>query len=120
MKVSGPAAGLTVLIYQTAQQYGPLALAVVVVACGLFQVIFGYLKMGSLFTLVPFSMLHGMLTAIHVPWAKGTIWLFSIGAVLSTNLLIGFALSGVFALILILFKFWVLSDIPPGQSLSPG
>ena len=34
------------------------------VVCGLFQVIFGYLKVGSLFTLVPFSMLHGMLAAI--------------------------------------------------------
>jgi carbonic anhydrase len=64
LMVSGPAAGLTVLVYQTVEQYGPLALAVIVVACGLFQVIFGYLKAGSLFTLVPFSMLHGMLAAI--------------------------------------------------------
>jgi len=64
LMVSGPAAGLTVLVFQTVQQYGVQALAVIVVFCGLFQILFGYFKLGALFALVPKSILNGLLSAI--------------------------------------------------------
>lgn len=64
LMVSGPAAGLTVLVFQTVQQHGVQALAVIVVFCGLFQILFGYFKLGTLFALVPKSILNGLLSAI--------------------------------------------------------
>lgn len=64
LMVSGPAAGLTVLVYQAVQDHGILALAAIIVFCGLFQIILGAFKLGSLFAKVPKSILHGMLSAI--------------------------------------------------------
>lgn len=64
LMVSGPAAGLTVLVYQIVQDVGIIGLAYATICCGLFQVLLSYFKTGKLFTLIPRTVLEGMLAAI--------------------------------------------------------
>lgn len=65
VSVSGPAAGLTVIVLDSISSLGtfPLFLAAVVVA-GLFQVGLGFLKAGVLGYYFPHSVIKGMLSAI--------------------------------------------------------
>jgi MFS superfamily sulfate permease-like transporter len=65
VSVSGPAAGLTVIVLDSISSLGTLELflAAVVVA-GLIQVIIGFLKGGVLSYFFPYSVIKGMLTAI--------------------------------------------------------
>ncbi len=65
LSVSGPAAGLTVIVLNSIQQLGsyPLFLLAVVLA-GILQVILGYLKAGIIGHYFPSSVIKGMLAAI--------------------------------------------------------
>lgn len=47
MQVSGPAAGLTVLVYEAVREYGLRALGALVLTAGLLQVAMGLLKLGA-------------------------------------------------------------------------
>src|SRR3954463_10967680 len=49
LQVSGPAAGLTVLVYQAVQQFGLSVLGVLVLATGLLQLLMGALRLGRWF-----------------------------------------------------------------------
>ena len=62
--VSGPAAGLTVLVFQIVQEYGLAGLALATAAAGIIQLVLGFLKLGWVFKLVPTGILNGMLSAI--------------------------------------------------------
>lgn len=62
--VTGPAAGLTALVFQLVQEYGLQGLAVITVIAGLAQIVFGLLRTGRFFNYVPKSVLEGMLSAI--------------------------------------------------------
>ena len=62
--VSGPAAGLTVLVFQIVQEYGLAGLALATAAAGIIQLVLGFLKLGWVFKLVPKGILNGMLSAI--------------------------------------------------------
>lgn len=64
LMVSGPAAGLTVLVFQIVQSYGLKGLMIATMVCGLIQVLMGVFKLGNVFTLVPKAVLEGMLAAI--------------------------------------------------------
>jgi MFS superfamily sulfate permease-like transporter len=66
LQVSGPAAGLTVIIYGLVQQYGLEALGMVVLLGGLIQVAAGLLKLGQWFRAVSPSVIQGMLAGIGV------------------------------------------------------
>ncbi len=66
LQVSGPAAGLTVIVYDIVQDHGIGVLLVVVFAAGLLQIAAGYLKMGRWFRAVPHSVVYGMLAGIGV------------------------------------------------------
>lgn len=46
LQVSGPAAGLTVLVYEAVQTYGLRALGVLVLCAGLVQLLLGALRLG--------------------------------------------------------------------------
>jgi MFS superfamily sulfate permease-like transporter len=66
LQVSGPAAGLTVLIWQLVQQYGTATLGVIVLLAGLMQLVAGLLKLGQWFRAVSPAVIHGMLAGIGV------------------------------------------------------
>ena len=67
LSVSGPAAGLTVIVLTSIATLGsfPLFLAAVVLA-GIFQIILGLVKAGTIGNYFPSSVIEGMLAAIGV------------------------------------------------------
>jgi MFS superfamily sulfate permease-like transporter len=66
LQVSGPAAGLTVLVWQLVQQFGLEMLGVIVLFAGLIQLAAGLLKLGQWFRAVSPAVIHGMLAGIGV------------------------------------------------------
>src|SRR2546430_13975188 len=62
--VSGPAAGLTVIVFELVQQRGLAFLAMVVLVAGLLQVAAGVLKTGRWFRAVPPAVLPRMLAGV--------------------------------------------------------
>jgi MFS superfamily sulfate permease-like transporter len=67
LSVSGPAAGLTVIVLTaitTLGSYNTFLLAVVI--AGVLQILFGIIKVGSLSNLFPSSVIKGMLAAIGI------------------------------------------------------
>lgn len=66
LQVSGPAAGLTVLVLQLVQQHGVEMLGVIVLFAGLLQFAAGVFKMGQWFRAVSPAVIHGMLAGIGV------------------------------------------------------
>jgi len=66
LQVSGPAAGLTVLVLQFVQQHGVEMLGVIVLFAGLLQVAAGVFKLGQWFRAVSPAVIHGMLVGIGI------------------------------------------------------
>ena len=66
LQVSGPAAGLTVLIWQLVQAHGLPMLGIIVLVAGLIQLAAGLLKLGQWFRAVSPAVIHGMLAGIGV------------------------------------------------------
>lgn len=66
LQVSGPAAGLTVLVWQLVQHQGMAMLGVIVLMAGLIQVLAGVLKLGQWFRAVSPAVIHGMLAGIGI------------------------------------------------------
>jgi MFS superfamily sulfate permease-like transporter len=66
LQVSGPAAGLTVLVWQLVQQFGLEMLGVIVLFAGLIQLAAGLLKLGQWFRAVSPAVIYGMLAGIGV------------------------------------------------------
>lgn len=66
LQVSGPAAGLTVVVWELVGRFGLQALGPLLLMAGLFQVLAGALRMGRWFRAVPPSIIHGMLAGIGV------------------------------------------------------
>jgi MFS superfamily sulfate permease-like transporter len=64
--VSGPAAGLTVVVLEIVQQQGLRALAAIVLAAGILQIVGGLVRGGRWFRAVPPAVVHGMLAGIGV------------------------------------------------------
>lgn len=66
LQVSGPAAGLTVIVYDLVQKHGLTVLGVAVLVGGMFQLIAGLFKLGQWFRAVSPSVIYGMLAGIGV------------------------------------------------------
>ncbi len=66
LQVSGPAAGLTVLVWQLVQQQGIEMLGVIVLFAGILQLAAGLLRLGQWFRAVSPAVIHGMLAGIGV------------------------------------------------------
>jgi MFS superfamily sulfate permease-like transporter len=66
LQVSGPAAGLTVLVYQIVQEHGLAMLGPIVLAGGLMQLAAGAVRAGQLFRAISPAVIHGMLAGIGV------------------------------------------------------
>ena len=64
--VSGPAAGLAVIIWELVQTHGIAVLGPIVLLSGIIQMIAGSLKMGQCFRAASPSVIHGMLAGIGV------------------------------------------------------
>ncbi|MFF4322909.1 SulP family inorganic anion transporter [Streptomyces sp. NPDC001568] len=64
LQVSGPAAGLTVLILEAVGRFGLAALGVIVLASGLLQLLMGAFKLGRWFRAISVSVVEGMLAGI--------------------------------------------------------
>lgn len=66
LQVSGPAAGLTVIVFEVVREHGIAALGIVVLIAGLAQIAAGVFRLGQWFRAVPPSVIHGMLAGIGV------------------------------------------------------
>jgi MFS superfamily sulfate permease-like transporter len=66
LQVSGPAAGLTVLVWQFVQDQGLEMLGVAVLFAGILQFVAGVSKLGQWFRAVSPAVIHGMLAGIGV------------------------------------------------------
>ncbi|EWS89888.1 transmembrane transporter [Streptomyces filamentosus NRRL 11379] len=64
LQVSGPAAGLTVLVYEAVTSHGVAALGVLVLATGILQVGLGLIGFGRWFRAISTAVVHGMLAGI--------------------------------------------------------
>ncbi|WP_372349102.1 SulP family inorganic anion transporter [Streptomyces sp. KL116D] len=74
LQVSGPAAGLTVLVYEAVQEFGLPVLGVVVLATGLLQIGMGALKLGRYFRAISVSVVEGMLAGIGLVLIAGQLY----------------------------------------------
>lgn len=66
LQVSGPAAGLTVIVYEIIERMGLEMLGLVVLAAGALQIVAGALQLGAWFRAVSPAVIHGMLAGIGV------------------------------------------------------
>jgi MFS superfamily sulfate permease-like transporter len=66
LQVSGPAAGLTVIVYEVVQRFGIETLGIVVLIAGAIQLAAGALKLGQWFRAVSPAVIKGMLAGIGV------------------------------------------------------
>ncbi|MCX4435682.1 MULTISPECIES: SulP family inorganic anion transporter [Streptomyces] len=74
LQVSGPAAGLTVLVYEAVQTYGLRALGVLVLCAGLVQLLLGALRLGRWFRAVSVAVVQGMLAGIGLVLIAGQVY----------------------------------------------
>ncbi|GGQ79792.1 sulfate transporter [Streptomyces flaveolus] len=74
LQVSGPAAGLTVLVFGAVDTYGLPALGVIVLATGLLQLAMGALKLGRWFRAISLSVVEGMLAGIGLVLIAGQLY----------------------------------------------
>jgi MFS superfamily sulfate permease-like transporter len=66
LQVSGPAAGLAVLVYDLITQHGLAALGPIVVAGGVLQMVAAALRVGQLFRAIAPAVIYGMLAGIGI------------------------------------------------------
>ena len=66
LQVSGPAAGLAVIVYETIQRFGFEALAPILLIAGLLQLAAGALKVGQMFRAIAPAVVYGMLAGIGI------------------------------------------------------
>jgi MFS superfamily sulfate permease-like transporter len=66
LQVSGPAAGLTVIVFDVIQRFGLGKLGIVVLVAGGIQVLAGFLQLGQWFRAVSPAVIQGMLAGIGV------------------------------------------------------
>ncbi|MHC3469619.1 SulP family inorganic anion transporter [Streptomyces sp. 7R007] len=74
LQVSGPAAGLTVLVFEAVSEFGVGALGVIVLIAGLLQLAMGFFKIGRWFRAISVSVVEGMLCGIGLVIIAGQIY----------------------------------------------
>ncbi|MFC4033943.1 SulP family inorganic anion transporter [Streptomyces polygonati] len=74
LQVSGPAAGLTVLVHDAVDSYGLAALGAIVAVSGLLQIALGVLRFGRWFRAISLSVVHGMLAGIGLVIVLGQVY----------------------------------------------
>ena len=66
LQVSGPAAGLAVIVFEIVRDHGLSALGPILIVAGLIQVVAGALRLGQWFRAISPAVVHGMLAGIGV------------------------------------------------------
>ena len=66
LQVSGPAAGLAVIVFELVRQHGLVALGPILLLAGSFQFIAGVARLGGWFRAISPAVVHGMLAGIGV------------------------------------------------------
>ncbi|MEV6793665.1 SulP family inorganic anion transporter [Streptomyces sp. NPDC051320] len=74
LQVSGPAAGLTVLVAEAVDTYGLAALGLIVLSTGLLQILLGALRLGGWFRAISVSVVEGMLAGIGLVLILGQLY----------------------------------------------
>ncbi|WP_416967700.1 SulP family inorganic anion transporter [Streptomyces sp. 4F14] len=74
LQVSGPAAGLTVLVFEAVREFGLPALGVIVLVSGALQITMGVLKLGRYFRAISVSVVEGMLAGIGLVLIAGQLY----------------------------------------------
>ncbi|WP_460070579.1 SulP family inorganic anion transporter [Streptomyces sp. YKOK-I1] len=74
LQVSGPAAGLTVLVFEAVREFGLPALGVIVLATGALQITMGALRLGRYFRAISVSVVEGMLAGIGLVLIAGQVY----------------------------------------------
>ncbi|KUN22060.1 sulfate transporter [Streptomyces antibioticus] len=74
LQVSGPAAGLTVLVFEAVREFGLPVLGVIVLATGLLQILMGTLRLGRWFRAISVSVVEGMLAGIGLVLIAGQLY----------------------------------------------
>ncbi|MFJ8075348.1 SulP family inorganic anion transporter [Streptomyces sp. NPDC096176] len=74
LQVSGPAAGLTVLVFEAVSEFGVAALGVIVLMAGLLQLAMGFLKVGRWFRAISVAVVEGMLCGIGLVIIAGQLY----------------------------------------------
>ncbi|MFC4495219.1 SulP family inorganic anion transporter [Streptomyces ovatisporus] len=74
LQVSGPAAGLTVLVYEAVQAYGLGVLGVLVLLAGVLQLAMGALRLGRWFRAISVAVVQGMLAGIGLVLIAGQVY----------------------------------------------
>ncbi|MEU6285476.1 SulP family inorganic anion transporter [Streptomyces sp. NPDC047028] len=74
LQVSGPAAGLTVLVSEALKQFGLPMLGALVLATGLLQILMGALRIGRYFRAISVSVVEGMLAGIGLVLIAGQLY----------------------------------------------
>ncbi|MFI2779749.1 SulP family inorganic anion transporter [Streptomyces sp. ALB3] len=74
LQVSGPAAGLTVLVFEAVRTFGLAGLGLIVLAAGLLQLAMGALKLGRWFRAISVSVVEGMLAGIGLVLIAGQFY----------------------------------------------
>ncbi|WUW88834.1 SulP family inorganic anion transporter [Streptomyces sp. NBC_01451] len=129
LQVSGPAAGLTVLVYEAVRAYGPEVLGVLVFAAGAVQLGLGALRLGRWFRAVSVAVVQGMLAGIGIVLVAGQVYAMgdvsapasALGAVGGLVSLPGdadplaFGIGGATVAVLLLWRRWAW-----GARLAPG
>ncbi|MBB4007767.1 SulP family inorganic anion transporter [Allorhizobium taibaishanense] len=73
LQVSGPAAGLAVIVFGFVEEYGLVLLGPVLIVAGALQILAGYLKLGSWFRAISPAVVHGMLAGIGILIVLGQV-----------------------------------------------
>ncbi|MFG2193866.1 SulP family inorganic anion transporter [Streptomyces sp. NPDC048639] len=74
LQVSGPAAGLTVLVLEAVTEFGLGGLGVLVLAAGALQLVMGALRLGRWFRAISIAVVEGMLAGIGLVLIAGQIY----------------------------------------------
>ncbi|MEU9121158.1 SulP family inorganic anion transporter [Streptomyces sp. NPDC048506] len=74
LQVSGPAAGLTVLVYEAVEEFGLGALGALVLAAGVLQLAMGALRLGRWFRAISVAVVQGMLAGIGLVLIAGQLY----------------------------------------------
>ncbi|WP_228973072.1 SulP family inorganic anion transporter [Streptomyces sp. DH12] len=74
LQVSGPAAGLTVLVFEAVRTYGLPVLGVIVLLAGVLQLAMGLLKWGRWFRAISLAVVEGMLAGIGLVIIAGQLY----------------------------------------------